>query len=49
MGSRVLLGKKTAGETVGSSTEFREILEANKTEQNRSEGTAKNLLFLHLF
>lgn len=38
---------KTAGETVGSSTELREILEANKTEQAR--GTAKNLLFRHLF
>ena len=45
----MLLVKNTQGEKVGTSTKFREILEANKTEQNKPEGTAKNLLFLYLF
>lgn len=45
----LLLVKNTQGEKVGTGTKFREILEANKTEQNRPEGTAKNLMFLYLF
>lgn len=40
--------RKAPGEAAGSGTKFRETLEANKTEQNRPEGTAKKLLFLHL-
>jgi hypothetical protein len=48
MGSRMPLVNNT-GETVGSNTKLREILKANKTKQNRPEGTAKSLSFLHLF